>query len=883
MGVAKLEISSDIQQLLINTEKLSSNVKELAQVTDAYQKRTHQGYTNAAEATKTLSTGIKQNEQRLKALTLEYLQLAGNASKLSKAEQAHWQAVNKEIEKTKNNISLLKSKQSDLSIETSKGAGIFNKLGMAIGAAFSVYAIVNFMKQAATAWMEQEKAESKLRGAMGGRVDTQRELIKQADILQRITLFKDDDIINAEALLAINVKEKDQLKELVKVTLDLAAAKGMDLASAAQAVNMATMGQGRALKSLGIELDLTGSKEENVIKVTEALRLTVGGMAEEMNTGLAGSVHTFNVAWDELLESFGQLEKSGQGVTSWLAGMIDDLSKFNNDVAVIGFANWWRGFQASIWGDETQTVASQMKNFELGLKDGSDAIVELVENQGMSLEEAKKQLLDRANADLKELDEWNKKFMETRGKEGSEMDVTVQAGLKGYIKAITEYTKVRKKAEVESEESAANSAERLAEIDRLQKTSMKDLQNERSKLADINGDLILTGVKLQDDANKVTLELIDKELKRREDAAKKVYDIEKDKQAKLKELRDKEIKASENIGMKEIEIFKQQGREYEAIISLLTRNITIHQKAVETGAMEMRDTVSESLDEINNKIEETEQFSQDHPLFAKLGIKNEEQLNAVKDYVGKLTDFANEIISQQVEATERIVEDQNQRIDEQQQLVEQEFKLKEDGLANNYALEKDNLVKMQKARDEAIKDRERMIKIQRIMSTTESGIALVSAAANIIKGFSSIPVVGVVLGLAAVAAMIGGFLLMSTKAKDATKMEYGGQAHGQLSGKRHSQGGIAIEAEDKEWFINRNSSIKYSPLLNAINRDDRESMKLYFDRNFVTKFPNQRTDKDYTKHLDEIAKNTRKKQETIYGPGYIIEKSGGYTKIIHLN
>jgi hypothetical protein len=125
---------------------------------------------------------------------------------------------------------------------------------------------------------------------------------------------------------------------------------------------------------------------------------------------------------------------------------------------------------------------------------------------------------------------------------------------------------------------------------------------------------------------------------------------------------------------------------------------------------------------------------------------------------------------------------------------------------------------------------------------------------------------------------------MSNKAKDATKMEHGGRAkYGLLDGKRHTQGGIDINAEEGEFFVNRNSTAKHLPLLEAINRDDRESMKLYFDRNFMAKYPERQNEKDYTRHLQEIARNTRGKKETIYGPGFIREQIGGYTKIIHLN
>lgn len=292
--------------------------------------------------------------------------------------------------------------------------------------------------------------------------------------------------------------------------------------------------------------------------------------------------------------------------------------------------------------------------------------------------------------------------------------------------------------------------------------------------------------------------------------------------------------------------------------------------------------------EVIKNIEELEQWAEDNPIWSALGFENDEQLQQAKEMASQIYDVIQEIVDAQVEASTRLVEDMNQRIDEQEELVNREFELKKDGLGNNYALEQENLVKMQQQRDQAIKDREKQIRIQKTLSTVEASISLITAAANIMKGFSEIPIVGVILGIAAVGAMIASFIVSQSKIKDATQFAKGGR----LDGLRHSQGGIpipgtGIEVEGGEYVANRRSTQKYLPLLEAINKDDREAMKLFFDRKFINRMPSNSAmvfDIDGSKKLSEIVRQLKSgKSETIYGNGFIIEKTGGYTKRINLN
>lgn len=337
--------------------------------------------------------------------------------------------------------------------------------------------------------------------------------------------------------------------------------------------------------------------------------------------------------------------------------------------------------------------------------------------------------------------------------------------------------------------------------------------------------------------------------------------------------------------------------DYEELEDVIARSTASQRAEIEKNIEQLErwrlegritvDAYEEELARLQGALEDFNTFADEHPLAAALGIENQEQLDQIKDFVGQLGEFVNEIIAQQVEATERIIDDQNQRIDEQEQLVNREFELKKEGLANNYAVEQENLEKMQRARDEAIKQREKQIRLQRTLSTIEASISLVTASANIIKGFSGIPVVGVVLGLAAVAAMIAGFIAAQSKVKDATQFAKGGL----LTGKRHSEGGIRIpgtniEVEGNEFITNRRATAKYLPLLEAINKDDQAKMRLFFDRNYAAKFQGGsfNFDIDKSKRLGEIVDELRKgEKDVIYGQGYIIEKAKGYTRKINLN
>ena len=131
---------------------------------------------------------------------------------------------------------------------------------------------------------------------------------------------------------------------------------------------------------------------------------------------------------------------------------------------------------------------------------------------------------------------------------------------------------------------------------------------------------------------------------------------------------------------------------------------------------------------------------------------------------------------------------------------------------------------MKKQRQKALKDQKEAQKVQEAIDTAQQISAIITAVANVIQGWSSIPIVGSVLGAVAAAAMIASFVAAKSSAKSATAQFRDG---GRLKGPSHEQGGIRgtgyfddIEVEGDEFITRKSSARKHHELLEAINEDD---------------------------------------------------------------
>lgn len=188
-------------------------------------------------------------------------------------------------------------------------------------------------------------------------------------------------------------------------------------------------------------------------------------------------------------------------------------------------------------------------------------------------------------------------------------------------------------------------------------------------------------------------------------------------------------------------------------------------------------------------------------------------------------------ISEVYAVQERLVQQRISRIDDEiskkEEQVEKETELNEEGVANNLNLRLKELNDLKAARERAIEDQKRLQRAQLLIDTVSQASSMITAASKVFAGFATIPVVGVGLGIAAVALMLGAFAAAKIKSfqlvNQASQFEKGGRH----KGKRHSEGGEIVEVEDGEWTINRRSSQEHDELLEAINSNDKRGMLDY--------------------------------------------------------
>jgi hypothetical protein len=214
---------------------------------------------------------IERTEEQIKQ-TIELRRKATDTRQIA--------AYNKQLERQRTMLQRLNSEGVKVEKTTNALSNTMKKLGAAVGIAFSLNAIKNFMVQSVKLYDIQEKAEAKLLQALNGRVSTQKALLTQASALQRITLFGDEETIKAQALVAMFIKEEEKIKTLIPLIQDFATAKEMDLKTASDLVTKSIASGTNALTRYGIQVEGSAGSTERYQAVVDGLTKAFKGQAE---------------------------------------------------------------------------------------------------------------------------------------------------------------------------------------------------------------------------------------------------------------------------------------------------------------------------------------------------------------------------------------------------------------------------------------------------------------------------------------------------------------------------------------------------------------------------------------------------------------------------
>lgn len=238
--------------------------------------------------------------------------------------------------------------------------------------------------------------------------------------------------------------------------------------------------------------------------------------------------------------------------------------------------------------------------------------------------------------------------------------------------------------------------------------------------------------------------------------------------------------------------------------------------------------IDRELSELDNFISNIGKKGLGGSLLEKLGF-DDDQIDALGDAVNIVLEQLQSIMDAEVELAEQAVEAAEARVEAAQKAYDAEVEARNNGYANNVATAKKELEQEKKNQQEKQKMLQAAQKRQEAMNTVTQASSLVTASANLWSSFSSIPIVGPALALAAIATMWTSFAVAKIKAKQVTASqseEYGEGGLEFLEGGSHASGddidlgtsnkkGKRMRAEGGEALaiINKHKTRKYRKIL----------------------------------------------------------------------
>lgn len=237
-------------------------------------------------------------------------------------------------------------------------------------------------------------------------------------------------------------------------------------------------------------------------------------------------------------------------------------------------------------------------------------------------------------------------------------------------------------------------------------------------------------------------------------------------------------------------------------------------------------------------------------LLTKLGF-DDDQIAALSDAANIVLENIKAIADAEVEAAEQAVAAAEKRVEAAQSAYDAEVEGRNNGYANNVATAKKELQQEKKNQAQKEKLLEEAKRRQEAINTVIQASSLITASANLWSSFSSIPIVGPALAIAAIAAMWTSFAVAKIKAAQVTKaasQEYGEGGFEILEGGSHASGndidlqtknsrGKNMRAEGGEAMaiINRRSTRRYRRMLPAlVDSINKGTFEEKFSRAFET-------------------------------------------------
>ncbi len=248
------------------------------------------------------------------------------------------------------------------------------------------------------------------------------------------------------------------------------------------------------------------------------------------------------------------------------------------------------------------------------------------------------------------------------------------------------------------------------------------------------------------------------------------------------------------------------------------------------------------IQQIKNQIaladQELAKLTQDQSrpdIYEALGLKvTEDDKIRIAESLQLIKDSFSSLIQTRIDATNAAVERSNQALEQARAELEEQIALQEAGEEADIQGAVRTLNEKKRINQKAIAEQRKAQRAQQRIQEAESISSIITASANIFKGWSTIPFVGQILGAAAVAAMITAFIAAKVQARRVSRFGDGGDFD--IKGGSHSSGndvslgvhnGVEMKAEggEKAAIFSRKSVRKYgrgriSDIVKSLNKGD---------------------------------------------------------------
>lgn len=454
--------------------------------------------------------------------------------------------------------------------------GALKSVGQAIVGAFAVEKIIAFGEESIKAFQEAEKNALLLKTAVGVNGGVQqdfKELIKQSEELQKVTIFSDDAIQKAQTAALQFGLTKKQVEELIPVLTDFASATGQDLQSALDGVLQGVNGMGRGLKIYGVSIDATQTKTERLGDITNQLTKKFDGQAKAVGETAFGAAEKYKNELDDLQEKIGKD----------LAPTLNSLQLFLLKTAE---AFYTVSGGAGSLAVELGKVAASAGNIQASIAEKLSTIG-TIDPTSFEKNFNKLKEIFKGKFDSSSVEELRKKYLELaeaqKTLEGNELTLAL-AKKAAIIDLLAEKSKKATGATKEE-------ADALAELNNISKLSNADLLRIKKTLESFNDINISDEIQLIQDTidarkkksdqqlgdraknleelHKLEVQASDDLLKTKAAENSKLAELEAEKQLKLKEIAESFAKATGNNIDAILKEFKDTGKiNIEALVKL---------------------------------------------------------------------------------------------------------------------------------------------------------------------------------------------------------------------------------------------------------------------------------------------------------------------------